>query len=74
MNDVGFQPSSVPTVLKYPAENPPVNAPLNLRLLFSSYTASFDTRFGIPIVEFFLFFEPAAMQPHLNQEEYDQYI
>ena len=34
----GAQPSAEPTVLKYPAEKPPVKAPWSLRRPFSSRT------------------------------------
>ena len=37
-NSFGFHPSLEPTELKYPAENPPVKAPWNLRRPWSSVT------------------------------------
>jgi len=42
----GFHPSSEPTVLKYPAENPPVNAPWNLRRPCLSVTICSSTGIG----------------------------
>lgn len=44
-----YTPSFEPTVLKYPAEKPPVNAPCNLLLPFSSRTSCFHSGTNSPV-------------------------
>ena len=45
----GHAPSFEPTVLKYPAENPPVNAPCSLLRPFSSRTSCFHSGTNSPV-------------------------
>jgi hypothetical protein len=46
MKEEGVQPSALPTVLKKPAEYPPVNAPWNRRRPWSSVTSCVVFFFG----------------------------